>query len=405
MSKRLLIILLALILLGGGAVAYYFLAAPLPVTAHRVENRLLTDDLNLTGTLEATEERQLFATQPMTIHELPVHRGDRVAHGEVLVRGRFAEGELHVQEINTQLESLRSERNWLQEQILRQKAYAERHIQRLQEEVQRAVDYRDRVVALVESGALPAIQRNEAEQALNRARTEADVATQLLWEVDGLIHQKHLIEGQIQLLEDSRSVAEDQLEETVLRASSDWEVVEVQVQVGDRVASGTPIIHLQSLKREARVDVFAEDALRLQPDLAARLTGDALPEPLDGRISELYPRAIERMSDLGVLERRLPVVIELMNAPAHLIPGLPVDVQILLDEINSLAVPREAVFTWEGGDAVFRIVDERAEVVRVEVGLRSDRWMEIREGLDHGDVIIIRPPSELETGKRVRYSQ
>jgi HlyD family secretion protein len=50
------------------------------------------------------------------------------------------------------------------------------------------------------------------------------------------------------------------------------------------------------------------------------------------------------------------------------------------------------VFAVEGGKAALR---------DVQIGLRGEDLYEVLDGLQEGDVVILRPPSDLEPGGRV----
>jgi HlyD family secretion protein len=67
-----------------------------------------------------------------------------------------------------------------------------------------------------------------------------------------------------------------------------------------------------------------------------------------------------------------------------------------------LRVPGSAVFSSDGKEAVFRIDGSRARLTPVQTGLRGGGWIEIVEGLNAGDRVVVHPDRELSDGQRVR---
>ena len=65
-------------------------------------------------------------------------------------------------------------------------------------------------------------------------------------------------------------------------------------------------------------------------------------------------------------------------------------------------MPASAVFQDDGGDAVFRIDGSRARLAPVRAGLRGGGWVEVLEGLEAGDRVVVHPDRELADGQRVR---
>ena len=79
-----------------------------------------------------------------------------------------------------------------------------------------------------------------------------------------------------------------------------------------------------------------------------------------------------------------------------------VDVKVLVDEApTALQVPAEAVFTDNDGSFVYRIDDGRVRATRVSVGRSTVATIEILEGLEAQDRVVIGPMTGLSDGARV----
>jgi multidrug efflux pump subunit AcrA (membrane-fusion protein) len=88
---------------------------------------------------------------------------------------------------------------------------------------------------------------------------------------------------------------------------------------------------------------------------------------------------------------------------SELVPGTFVDIEIPLEiRKDVMVVPREAILVKNGGDKVYRLDGDRVELVSVKVGLRERDFVEIEEGLEIGDRVVVVGISEIEDGSKVR---
>lgn len=152
------------------------------------------------------------------------------------------------------------------------------------------------------------------------------------------------------------------------------------------------------------VDVLTPDAVRIPPNAQVTLErwGGA---PLEARVDRVEPAAFTRVSALGIEEQRVNVVIDLVSPPgdrAGLGDGYRVDPRFVLDRRDdALRVPESAVFRSGDGHAVFRVVNGRAALTPVALGLRTGRAAEVVTGLSPGDVVVVHPGASVADGQRV----
>lgn len=72
-----------------------------------------------------------------------------------------------------------------------------------------------------------------------------------------------------------------------------------------------------------------------------------------------------------------------------IVSGASVNVELILDSHEAIAVPHDAVTQWKEGPVVFRVNGTRADKVPVKTGLVTSDYIEILEGaLDLGDSIV-----------------
>lgn len=185
----------------------------------------------------------------------------------------------------------------------------------------------------------------------------------------------------------------------VLRAEMDGIVDQVNVRQGEMAAAGAPLIRLaKGDQLRVRLGVEAEDLSRLHEGLLVNI----MPlhhgaQPSSGRIQQIY-RQIDPKTRLA------EIVVTLPSAPG-LFPGAMVKGEIVLTQQTVLTVPRSAVLSRNGKNYVFLAKDMRATLRWVETGNDNDSNIEIRRGLNAGDVVVSLGNYELENGMVLRVQE
>lgn len=188
----------------------------------------------------------------------------------------------------------------------------------------------------------------------------------------------------LQAAEAGIALAEARLEKTAIRAPLSGVVGLRAISSGAFVEPGTPIVELSDIdpiKLDFRVPELALPSLR--NGQSVRVTVDALPGlRFAGEVYAIDP-IVEPGGRAVRLRARIP------NPDARLTAGLFARVEIVISEREQvLLIPESAVFARGNGRHVFRIVDGRAKLTPVSVGVRRPGQVEIREGLAAGDVVV-----------------
>ncbi len=181
-------------------------------------------------------------------------------------------------------------------------------------------------------------------------------------------------------------------------------------RLGDQVPSGAAPVKIYNMsKMQVRCQIGEMDISRVHPGQDALLTTSAL---AGKRYRGKVVLAEELVREANVWQGGTPgkkvfgVVVSVGEPdPAHLRPGMTVDLEIVLDRMpEATAVPIRAVFKDHGGGFVWRArVSGRFERVPVTVGARNDLLIEVRGGLRAGDrVALERPPQMPVRGREVK---
>ncbi len=175
-------------------------------------------------------------------------------------------------------------------------------------------------------------------------------------------------------------------------------VIQRSIEPGDGVQPGAQLLILGSLDPlRAKVQVDEKYLSLVQVGQPARITADAYPgRSFDARVERLAP-AINQ--DRGSIEVQLIIP----EAPAYLRFDMSASVEIVTNSAEGvLLLPIEAVQSAATEHPFVYIVD-RGRIVKREVslGLRGDTVIEITNGLDVEDLVLI-SGEVLTVGSRVR---
>lgn len=161
-----------------------------------------------------------------------------------------------------------------------------------------------------------------------------------------------------------------------------------RVRVGDAVFAGQPVLDLPDLS-EMLVETRVKEGEihRVEPGQKAEVRLEAFPD-------ETFAATVLRLGALTAGDkgeaRTFPLVLKLAKAEPRLRPGMSAQALVLAGEVkDAVQVPVDAV-RYEGDQAVCtRRTVTGTETRPVKTGRSNAFFVEIREGLAEGDVVLI----------------
>lgn len=263
-----------------------------------------------------------------------------------------------------------------------------------------------------------ALKQAEAQRARNAAALKS--AELDFTRYDNLLKEEAISQ---QMVEQQRATV-DQLRATLLADEAAIATAQVQlsytrivspldgraglrhVDAGNLVQAGdqTGLVTVTQLDPISVVFTLPQDLLpRIQPLLrkgsvegVGAFERDGGPKLADGRLTML-DNQIDMTSGTIRLRAEFP------NKQGTLWPGQFVTVQLQTSVSNdAVVVPARSVQEGLNGSFVFRVRDDKAEVVPVVVGYRENELAVIQEGLAQGDVVVTDGQSRLRSGVAVK---
>ena len=194
---------------------------------------------------------------------------------------------------------------------------------------------------------------------------------------------------------------EAKLAKTEIRAAFPGVMGLRQVSEGAYVAAGTDVVRLEKID-QLKLDFRVPETYvgRLQPGQAVRVLVDAYGEQgYSGSVYALEPAVDEATRTVLVRAR-------VANPHLKLRPGMFARVQVQLGVREKAVWVPEAAIVPRGQDSyVFRVVEGKAEQVKVQTGLRKVGEVEIAKGLAAGDLVVTEGTQRIGPGSPVTVMQ
>jgi RND family efflux transporter MFP subunit len=248
---------------------------------------------------------------------------------------------------------------------------------------------------LVEEGQILARLEDE-EETLSLLRAENALEEALLeLESAKISHSsKAVIQSKERKLKERElelKLKKKELENTVLKAPFSGIISKIYVEEGEVVsgqsvsASGAILKLIDKSRLFAEVTVDEVDISQVEPGQEVRVTLDAYPDEIfPGKVVYISPEATVS-SGLVVIE----VKVELEESPPKLKPGLTVSADIVVGEArNVIILPQEEVREIRGRHVVMIQEEQGSSPRMVEVGISDGTYVEIKRGLEEGEVIL-----------------
>lgn len=416
-----LLALVAAVVLAGAVVVYKKATAATPVHVVRVQSPVAAADageqviLTATGYIVAAHKIEVASKVNGRVAWIGVEKGDKVKVGQVLVRLEDSEYRAQFTQAQGQLENLQAHLAELlhgsrPEEIGKARA----DVNEARADLENYKITLDRTRSLVQDGVL-------SKQSLDDAQAKYDGSVA---RVNSLQHTLDLavlgprkeeidqVRGQIMQAQGQVAYAQEQLDNTLIKAPVTGTILDRNVEkgefvttgfVGDKGAKGyiVTMADLNDLKVE--LDISQNDFPKLGPHQKGIITTDAYPDrKYQGIIDEISPEADRSKATVQVK-------VKVLNPDDYLRPDMNATVNFYNDAQAAstgstrsvIIIPRAAI----NNGSVFVAFNGRSKKVPVTVGGSTAQGVMIDHGLIGGEDLIVDAPADLKDGQRVEVKQ
>jgi len=351
-----------------------------------------------TGTLVPVEIRWIPAVTEGRVESIVVQPGTRVTASTVILELDDPEqvqagldAELRLRASEAELRSLEAR---LESQRLEQQSV----LGRTRSEYEQAKLRADADEALASQGLVADINRQISRKAADELEKRVEFEKQRLAALESSIEaqlaSQRAAVAQVRAIEKLQSDRTGSLE---VRAGIDGVLQQVSVEVGQRVTTGTilaKVVQPEKLKAQLRIaETQARDVTVDLPALIDTRTGK-----VSGRVSRVDPAA-----QGGTVTVDVAIDDEL---PRGARPDMTVDGTIELERLEDvLYVGRPVHASEDATIGLFKLSDDGvARRVQVSVGRTSVSTIEVRDGLQEGDRVILSDMSAWDDYDRVKLN-
>jgi RND family efflux transporter MFP subunit len=322
---------------------------------------------------EAVTERKIVMQSEVAgvLKKLNVRESQHVREGEVLA-------ELDDQEYRLNLEKIEALRlKYLSELFLeRQFAGPEKELSRDSlEKINKARENLDQASYLFHKGL---ISREDFEKAKKDYElTLIDTGGK---KEEIMASSKGLTQAEIDV-----KIAQIELEKTKIKAPFSGIITGIQVSPQEHIERGRDLFTLVNINQiKVQAKVLESEMGKMETGRKVDLKFSAYPQRVfKGRVEAISPV-------INSQDRTCTVDISVDNPEEKLKPGMHAEVEIAAEIYKDrLLVPQEAVLVRSGRKLVFVVEKGLAKWRYVEVGLESEDYAEVLDGVKEGDSVIV----------------
>ena len=241
---------------------------------------------------------------------------------------------------------------------------------------------------LFSQGAIPRKELDQAGVDVTQARNQYAIAQKHYDSLQAVGKQQELksAAGQLQSAEGKYKGAKAQLSYSEIRSPIHGFVTDRPLFAGEMATAGTPLLTVMDTSQ-----VIAKAHIP-QPEASLLKVGDEATLVVPGETDLIHAKVTVISPALDPNSTTVEVWVQAPNPKQALKPGTSVQLSILAQTVkDAVAVPAGSILTAQDGSAIVMIVgpDSRAHQTPVKTGIRDGDRMQVLEGVQAGDRVIL----------------
>lgn len=342
----------------------------------------IENTLTASGTIVSIFERQINAPVTTEISSVLLRTGTDVKKGDLILQLDQEYTQLEYDKLKDQLE------------------LKENNIQKLKLQFDKDLvdlDLRDQIKALELAKQSAQVSDQKRLFEIGGATQEEVERAELALKVGNL--EKKMLENELKFLQqvntgDKRNLELEfliqeknlkelkrKLSETDVRANEDGVITWINESIGKTVQQGEPLVRIADLS-QFRVEAMCADRYAGKIFVGQTVNVKIGKKNIIGKVERILPE---------VVNKTIRFLVSIDNSTdIQLRPNMQTDVYIVTDKSeNVLKLKKGSGILGVENQDVFRVVDDIAYRVPIRKGLSNSQYIEIKEGLQEGDRVII----------------
>lgn len=245
----------------------------------------------------------------------------------------------------------------------------------------------ERKKELYQEGFIAKKDVEDVEKLYKSSKIQYDLAEKQLWLVLG--------ESQSISAQSAQNLVSKTYDSIIIKSPISGKIINIYVEEGEIITSGTralgdggtTILTIADLNRLViKADINEVDVNKIKVGQTVKIGFDAIR-------GNIYQGKIKKIALAGSVKQNIvvyPIEVEIQEPDEMIRLGMTADLDIILEKAeNVLCVPKEVVRKRDGRDVVEIIKDGKRILQPVITGLEDDVKIEIKNGLEEGDRVII----------------
>ncbi len=365
---------------------FVFRPSPLPVESGLVKRGPLQVTLDGEGVTRVNDRFVLAAPVTGKLVRVRLEEGDVVKKGSLIAE--LLPPELDLRAYSEASSRVGSARAALDEAIARERQVRLSHEQAERRFVRQQNLYRE--------GAVSKESYELAENETNITKKEADQAR-------SAIEAAHFNLAALQAIVDRQTAGKP------VRVFSpvDGRVLRIHEKSERIITAGSPLLDIGDPSAiEIVIDVLSSDAIAVKQGNRVLITNWGGEKELQCVVKTVGPAAFNKVSALGIEEKRVNIVAVLGTNEPLLGDNFRVQASIVLREAKSvLQVPVSSLFRGKNGWHLFVIENGKAIDKSVTLGMRGTWQAEVLAGVRERQRVVVHPSNELKDGMAVQVQE
>ena len=424
-NRKIKVIALCMVLFGVIGITYTLknnTVKPKEVTIEKVIKRNLTETTTATGNIEAKYRNNIILNSTQKVLKIGVQEGQAVKKGDVLLILDSSDLENQLQKFQINLENAKLTLNQMlktglaaeksaSENSLSQAKYSVENAQRKYDDLKKKYAQNE---VLFSSGVIAQSQLDESKKNSEDATTELKSAENSLTNAKNILNdtnnnsENKILnqKNQIALIQNDIENYKKKIDDSKIVANIDGKVIKIDAKENQFPSSGDQIIIDDVSEYKVAVDLTQYDALKVAKGQKANIKIKGSKDSYSGTVTEIGQLAeVKTAISGGNQEYKVKISVVIDNPKEEVKSGYETDVQFIFKEKDeSIAIGFDGIKEDKTtGQKYVYVVNSNNIVSKkyINVGIESEYYVEITEGLGEGESYVLNPPESLIEGDLV----
>ncbi len=363
----------------------------------KVELGTIQKTVDETGTVFSKKVNTFYSNMSQKVDKLNVSIGDRVKKGDIILTYEN-NYDLEVKSLQKQIDSITASYNEASRGAdFQEVSNAKLTISTVENNLDLAVSSFEKVKELYQNGAVSKVEYEEADNKVKILQNQLQEAKNnyalLLKGVSNNIKTQY--EAQVEEIMVQMQILQKKQEQATIKAEFDGIITELNVEEKSMTQLGEIVVEIQDdSSLGIYVELLADEASEVKNDMKFVVLEQNSDDNDDIigelKVNRIHPKALSKISDLGVEQKRVRVEADILENKNKLRIGTEVDVKIILEQHEGvLLLQKDAVYEIDGKKYVILKMGENQQEREITTNLENDKYYEITSGLNENDVVLL----------------